>query len=228
MHQYLSEGILFRFREFHKYGKKFFWRVAAYSIFSLLVLSIFVLIIGIIGDLSGYIINTLKKYSHTISVFFNVFFYLSIMLLVVSAFILWISFTLFGYYGIVHKNLSFWETIKDSKRLIIKYPQCLSRALILFVIYILTGGFILSLGSLFAILPDIGTILAAVYQFLNQFAQIYITMVIFATFFAYYLGLQRTYQEAMQEMNTFSQEAPQPVESPPLEDNSQKPENHNP
>ncbi len=228
IYQYFEKQITFNFKNFHQNGKKYFWRIAFYSIFSVFLFFIFVLVIGLIGDVSNYLIEFLKQYSHTFSVFFSVFFYLTILLFVLFSFILWISVTLLGYYGIIHKELSPFESLKESKKLITNKPQFLMRSFILFIIYLLTGGFIISLSSLFAIIPNIGAVIAAIYQFLTQFVQVYITLIIFATFFAYYLRLEKVSQEAMRECHISSEEAPQQVQVPPVEENPQKSENPNP
>lgn len=228
LYQYLEKGVFFNFREFHAYGKRYFWKVAFYSIFSALLFFIIVLIIGLISDVSQYLIEFLRNYSHTFAVFFNVFFYLTILLFILCSFILWISVTLLGYYGIIHRNLSSIEALKESKKLIANKPQFLGRSFILFIIYLLTGGFIISLGSLFAIIPNIGPIIAAIYQFLTQFLQIYITLIIFATFFAYYLRLENLSQEAIQGYHISSEESSQQAQSPPVEENPQQSENPNP
>lgn len=228
LYQYLDGGLLFNFREFHTYGKRYFWKVAFYSIFSALLFFILVLIIGLISDVSQYLVEFLRNYSHTFAVFFNVFFYLTILLFVLCSFILWISFTLLGYYGIIHRNLSSIEALKESKKLIANKPQFLGRSFILFIIYLLTGGFIISLGSLFAIIPNIGPIIAGIYQFLTQFLQIYITLIIFATFFAYYLRMEKLSQEAIQDYHISSEASSQQFQSPPVEENPQQSENPNP
>lgn len=228
IYQYFEKQTTFNFKNFHQYGKKYFWKIAFYSIFSLLLFLVFVLLIGLIGDISNYIIEYLKQYSHAVSVFFSVFFYLTILLFILFSFILWISITLLGYYGIIHKELSAFESLKESKKLITNKPQFLMRSFILFIIYLLTGGFIISLSSLFAIIPNIGAVMAAVYQFLTQFVQVYITLVIFTTFFAYYLRLEKVSQEAMQDYHISSEEVPQQVQAPSVEENPRKSENPNP
>lgn len=225
IHQYLEKEMTFNFKNFHQYGKKYFWKIAFYTIFSALLFFIFVLVIGLMGDISNYVIEFLRQYSHTFSVFFSVFFYLTILLFILFAFILWISITFLGYYGIIHKELSPFESLKESKKLIINKPQFLMRSFILFIIYLLTGGFIISLSSLFAIIPNIGAVVAAIYQFLTQFVQVYITLIIFATFFAYYLRIEKISKESIQDYHISSEEALQQVQSPPQEDLSPPIEN---
>lgn len=225
--QYLERGLIFSLREFHKYGKKYFWKVAILSIFSALLFFGLLLITGIIGNMSNYIIELLRQHSHTFSVFFSVFFYLTILLFVIFSFIVWISLTLIGYFIIVHKNLSAFEALKESKRFILNNPQILLRSFILFIIYLLTGGFVISLGSLFAIIPNVGTILAAIYQFLTQFVQVYLTLVIFATFFAYYLSIEKIFQRAIQDYHTSSEEAQEQAQAPLQQEPPQQSENQN-
>lgn len=227
IYQYFEKQTTFNFKNFHHYGKKYFWKIALYSTFSLLLFLVFVFVIGLLGDISNYIIEYLKQYSHAVSVFFNVFFYLTILLFILFSFILWISITLLGYFGIIHRELSAFESLKESKKLIIGKPQFLMRGFILFIIYLLTGGFIISLSSLFAIIPNIGAVMAAIYQFLTQFVQVYITLIIFATFFAYYLGIEKISQEATQGCHISSEEVPQQVQAPSVEENPRRSENPN-
>jgi len=202
IYQYLSKGLTFNFKEFHQYGKKFFWKVGFYSIFSTLLLIMFTFIYSLISNINNSFIEFLRQYSHSVSVFFSVFMYLTILLAALVTFIVLISFILFGYYGIVGRNLKILETIKESKELILKNPNCIIKAFLLFIIYILTGGFILFLGFPLAIIPKVGTILAALYQFITQFAHIYITMVLFSTFFAYYLHIREIFQGAIEGSDT--------------------------
>jgi len=225
VYQYLERGIIFNLKDFHHYGKKFFWKIGAYSIFSALLFFSFTFILGLISDLSSSFIELLRQYSHSVYIFFSVFFYLTILISALIAFIIWISFTLIGYYGIVAKNLTALQAIKETKKYILLNPNSLFRAFLLFVIYVLTGGFILSIGSIIAIIPTVGALLVAVYQFLTQFAHIYITMVIFTAYFAYYLQTGGDFsQEATQGSDTY-QEVPLPQQVPPQESPPQESQN---
>lgn len=194
MSAYLKNGILFKLKNFHRYGKKFFWRVAIFSIFSASMFSIIALIFVFLGDIISELVEHLSKFSHTISTFFNVFLYLVILMLSLISFLLWITYSLFGLYGIFTKNFYCKETIIETKKIIFLNPHSLGRATLLFVIYILAGGVLLSFGSLLAIIPNIGTILAAVYQFFIQFAHIYISLVVLAAFFSYYIRITEHYE----------------------------------
>lgn len=213
MCQYLQEGKVFNLKNFHKYGKKFFWKTGFFALFSVLIFICLTFIFGFISEISSKIVNFLNHYSHTLSVFFNVFIYLSMLLTGIMVFILWITSTLFGFFGIFIKNLTVRETIKESRKLIISYPQSLGRAALLFVIYILTGGLILSFASLLAIIPHIGTILLAAYQFITQFAHVYISMVVFAAFLSYYIKLDASVSK------------PEPAQFLPLEEAQQQSQN---
>lgn len=215
MYQYLKEGKVFNLKSFHKYGKKFFWKTGFFALFSVLIFICLTFIFGFISEISSKIVNFLNHYSHTLSVFLNVFIYLSILLTGIIAFILWITYTLFGFFGIFIKNLTVGETIKETRKLIISYPQSIGRAALLFVIYILTGGLILSFGSLLAIIPHIGTILVAAYQFITQFAHIYISMVVFAAFLSYYMRLDTFVAKPEPEQALLPEEAQQQSQNPP-------------
>ncbi len=228
LYSFLEKNLIFNFRDFHNYGKKYFWKVAFYSVFSALLFFVFLLTIGLLNDLSQYLLGIFKNYSHSLTVFFSVFFYLSLLLVGFCAFILWISITLIGYYTIVHKNLSSLTAFREAKKLIINKPQFLLRSLVLFIFYLLTGGFIISMSSIFAVIPNLGPILAAIYQFLTQFIQVYITLVIFATFFAFYLRLEKSSQEPFQADNISPEEVLPPVQTHPSEGNPPQSETQNP
>jgi len=224
VYQYLERGIIFNLKDFHHYGKKFFWKIGAYSIFSALLFFIFTFIIGLISDLSSSFIELLRQYSHSVYIFFSVFFYLTILISAIISFIIWISFTFIGYYGIVAKNFTALKAIKETRKYILLNPNSFLRAFLLFTIYVLTGGIILSIGSMLTIIPTVGTLLAAVYQFVTQFAHIYITMVIFTAYFAYYLRTVDFSQEASQSSDSY-QEVSQPEQVPPEEVHPQKSQN---
>ncbi|WP_460176500.1 hypothetical protein [Thermodesulfovibrio hydrogeniphilus] len=191
MNAYLQEGSIFSLKDFSKYGRKFFWKVGLFSLFSGLVFLLCASLLVMLGELNSYFIQIIEQYSHAFSTFINVFIYLVILTASILSFLVWITYTLFGLFGFFVKDFSLKEAIVETKRFIVAYPQSIGRAGLLFVIYILTGGFLLSLGSLFAILPHIGTALAAVYQFFVQFAQIYISLVVLAAFMSYYIRLNK-------------------------------------
>jgi len=224
IYQYLEKGIVFNFKDFHHYGKKLFWKMGAYSVFSAFLFLILTFILGLISDLSSSFIELLRQYSHSVYIFFSVFFYLTMLISALIAFIIWISFTLIGYYGVVAKNLTTLQAIKETKQYIKLNPNSLFRAFLLFTIYVLTGGFILSIGSIIAIIPTVGTLLAAVYQFLTQIAHIYISMVILTSYFAYYLKTGNLYQEATPTSDIY-QEVPQPEQILPQESLPQESQN---
>lgn len=189
MSQFLQKGITFNSKDFNRYGKQFFWKVAFFTIFSVLIFIFLTFVFGFIGEVSSKITAFLNRYSHAVSVFFNVFFYLSILFASILVFILWITYTLFGFYGIFIKNFSVKEAIKETRKILMLYPQSIGRAALLFITYILMFGVILSFVPMLAVIPHIGTFLAAVYQFVTQFAHIYISMVVFASFLSYYLSI---------------------------------------
>lgn len=224
MYSYLSSGELFKIKIFHFFGKNFFWRVSFYSFFSLILLIIISLILGIVSDISTYLVKFIKPHSHSISVFFSVFLYLSILILALALFIFWLSITMLGYYIIIVKNFKATQALKEAKNMIFSNPQCLTRSFLLFVIYLLTGGFILSFSSLLAIIPGLGTFLAAIYHIVTQFAHVYITMVLFASFFSYYLKLTETLQTVSEDSGT-SQSVLEQEQSPHQEDNPQQSQN---
>lgn len=212
MCQYLQDRIVFNFRAFHNYGKKFFWKVAFFALFVGIIFICLTFLFGFINEITSKIVDFLSYYSHALSVFFSVFLYLTILLAGITAFIIWITYTLFGFFGIFIKNLTVKETIKETARLMILYPQSIGRAALLFVVYILTGGIILYFGSLLAIIPHIGTILVAIYQFIIQFAHVYISLVVFAAFLCYYIML-------ISHINSEPEQAPLP------QDNQQQSQN---
>lgn len=216
MSQYLQERKSFNFKDFHRYGKQFFWKIAFFTIFSVVVFIFLTVLFGFISETNSKIVNFIEHYSHTLSVFFNVFLYLIILITGIAVFILWITYTLFGFFGIFIKNLTVRETIKKTGKFIVENPNCLGRAGLLFVIYVLIGGVILSFGSLLAIIPHIGPILLATYQFITQFAHIYITMTVFAAFLSYYLYIYPKVD--VQEQVPLSEENQQQLQSlPPSE-----------
>ncbi len=216
MSMYLKEETVFSFRDFHKYGKRFFWKVGIFSLFAGLIFFLFTSLLFILGELNSYFIQIIEQYSHIFSTFIKVFIYLIIFTTSILSFLAWITYTLFGLFGILLKEFSLKEAILETKRFIFAYPQSLGRAGLLFVIYILTGGFLLSLGSLLAILPHIGTFLAAVYQFFVQFAQIYISLVVLAAFMSYYIRLNK---DILAQEVSVQEQIPQQTEAQPQAQN---------
>ncbi|GAQ94781.1 hypothetical protein TAGGR_1967 [Thermodesulfovibrio aggregans] len=217
MYQFLKENVTFNFKDFHQYGKKYFWKVAFFATFSFLIFICLTLIFGFVSEINSKIVNFLSSFSHSVSVFFNIFIYLSALLVGILAFLIWITFTLFGFFGIFVKNFTVKDTIKETKKLIVLYPQSIGRAALLFLTYILAGGVILSLSSLLAIIPHLGPILVAVYQFITQFANIYISMIVFAAFLSYYIRLV-SHKDSEQEQAPPSEEVQQQHQNlPPSE-----------
>lgn len=195
MSAYLQEGFPFKLRNFHRFGKNYFWKVGLFSIFSALT---FILITGVLlflGEITSEFVELIGKYSHALSTFSSVFIHLTLLILSVLAFLLWITYSLFGFYGFFIKKFSVRETIVRTKDIIMKNPASLGRAGLLFVMYILMGGVLLSIGSLLAIIPHVGTIMAAIYQFFIQFAHIYISLVVLAAFFSYYINFTKEDEE---------------------------------
>lgn len=217
MYQYLKEKITFNLKDFHQYGKRYFWKVGFFAMFSAFIFVCLTLLFGLVSEISSKIVNFLSYWSHAVSLFFNVFIYLSILLAGIIVFLLWITFTLFGFFGIFIKNFTIKETIKETRKLIILYPKSIGMAALLFGIYILAGGVILSFSSLLAIIPHIGAVLVAAYQFIIQFAHIYISMIVFAAFLSYYTKLVY-HKDSEPEQVPPSQEVQQQEQSlPPSE-----------
>lgn len=225
---YLNDGKYFNFKSFHLYGKKFFWKVAKFAIFVGVLFLVLFFLFALISDISAQFINFLERFNHALAVFFNVFLFLGLFLSGIFLFILWITYSLIGFYGIYFKEASAIETIKEAKRFIYNHSSSVGRAALLFVVYILMGGAILSLGSLIAIIPHVGPILAAVYQFITQLAHIYITLLIFSAFFAYYLRIEKQSQPPIESTDTFSQEAPVQEQAPQVQGPAAEPQNQNP
>lgn len=224
MFDFLSRGEIFRFSNFHSHGKKHFWKVFIFTPVSIILLVLTSLILGLLSDLSAYFVKFIKPLGHSISVFFSVFLYLSIMIIGLSLFISWITLSLFGYFSMVTKDMRVMQAFREAKGIIFSKPNTLVRALLLFVIYLLTGGFILSLSSLFALIPSLGAFLVAIYHIVTQFAHVYITMVLIASFFSYYLKLTEVSQEATPRSDT-SKEVSEQDQPPPQEEAPQRPEN---
>jgi hypothetical protein len=190
--EYLKAGSIFSIKKFHEYGKKFTIKVLFFSIYVAIIFFITSIIFAFISEIAFNLIEVIKQHSYFMSVFFNVFFYLSFLVAGFIIFLLWISYTLVGFFGIYIKNLTIGQTIKNAKNFLIQHPQAIGRVALLFVIYILMGGFILSLGSLLAIIPNIGPVVAAAYQIVTQIAHVYISMVVFTAFLSYYIKIEET------------------------------------
>ncbi len=224
MNSFMQSGELFRLKNFHLYGKKYFWKTGLFSAFAAMIFLLLGLIFVLIGEFTYSLVEFMENYSHALATFLNVFFYLSILLLSLISFLLWITYTLFGCYGIFVKNYSLKEAIVEAKRTILNHPQSIGRAGLLFVTYILTGGVLLSIGSLLAIIPHVGALLAVVYQFLIQFAHIYISLVVVAAFLSYYIHMDRE----LNQKNISDEEVPQPAQSPHQEESLPEAENSPP
>lgn len=223
--EYLKEGSIFSIRSFHKYGKKFTIRVLFFAIFVAIVFLFLSVIFAFINEITSNLVEIIKRYNYTISIFFNVFFYLSFLLAGFLAFLLWISYTLLGFFSIYIKNFTVTEAIKNAKHFLIKHPQTIGRTALLFVIYILVGGFILSLSSLLAIIPTIGTFLVAIYQIITQIAHVYISMVIFAAFLSYYMKVEESFQISTPAFDTSQEGVAEQEQIPPVKEVPQESEN---
>lgn len=215
MCDYLKKGTLFSLRNFHKYGKNFFWKVSFFGLFSAIIFICLTFLFGFISEVTSKIVNFISQYNHTLSLFFNVFIYLSMLLVGIFAFIVWITYTLFGFFGMFIKNLTVTETIRETKKLIFSHPKSIARASLLCIIYILAGGVILSFGSLLAIIPHIGTVLVAAYQFITQFAHVYISMIVFAAFLSYYINLDTSVVKSEQDQVLAVEDSQQQTQNPP-------------
>lgn len=224
--EYLKESSIFSIKKFHEYGKKFAIKVLFFSIYVVVIFFIISIIFAFIGEMVSNLIEVIKKYSYFMSVFFNVFFYLSFLVAGFVVFLLWISYTLVGFFGIYIKNLTVGQTIKNAKIFLVQHPQTIGRSALLFIIYILMGGFILSLGSLLAIIPNIGPVLAAVYQIVTQIAHVYISLVVFTAFLSYYIKIEETLKpERVIEGSDTSEEVPEQEQTPLQEETPQQSQN---
>ncbi|MEN2985124.1 MAG: hypothetical protein ABDH16_00435 [Thermodesulfovibrionaceae bacterium] len=187
MYMFLDKNINFKWKNFHRIAKSYFWKVAVSAVYYGVIFIILTIVFTIIREVTITFINSIEKFSHFLSVFLSVFIYLSLFLSGIFVFLIWITYTFFGFFGIFVKKLTVKEAIKESKTLIKKNPKSIGMAALLFAIYILMGGVILFFTSLLAIIPHVGAILVAIYQLLTQFAHVYISLVVFAAFFVYYL-----------------------------------------
>lgn len=198
MHDFLTKGELFSLSKFNLYGRRYSLRILMLTPISVSLLVLISLFISFISDLSNYFVSLIKPFSHFLSVFLSVFLYLCIMIVGLSLFLIWISLTLFSFFGVVSRDFRTFEALKEAKSIVFSNPNIPLKALLLFVIYLLTGGFILSLGSLFAVIPNLGAVIAALYHIITQFAHLYITTLLVASFFSYYLMVTKPSQVATQ------------------------------
>lgn len=203
IYMFLDKNIAFKWRNFHRMGKNNFWKVAVLAVYYGLIFIGLTVIFTIFREVGERIVEIVEKFSHFVSVFLGVFIYLSLLLCGLFAFLIWIVYCLCGFFGVFVKKLKVKEAIKESKEFLKKNPRSIGMAALLFTVYILMGGVILFLASLLAVIPQIGTILVAIYQLVTQFAHVYISMIVFVAFFVYYL---RTFQSQLEEIKKASSE----------------------
>jgi hypothetical protein len=178
--------VKFGIKAFFEEGKSLFMRVV---FFSGMVSSIFIVlafILGIMGGIASSIIETAKTYEAALALFLGVFFSLIFIAAGLLLIIVTLSIAIYGIAHIAFNKTKPFIALKETAQYLYEHPSAVLFYGILISGYIITGFFVILIGSPFTLIPIIGPILTLPYQLVTYAVQSYISLVMFASVFHYY------------------------------------------
>ncbi|MBZ0156816.1 MAG: hypothetical protein K8I29_11490 [Alphaproteobacteria bacterium] len=176
----------FSFKEFFVEGKRLFFPVLVYSSLIGLIFITLAFILGILAGGASSIIELARSQEATLGLFFGVFFFLVLLSIGFFLILVTLSGTVYGIACMTFTHSSPWAALKSTMRYIFSVPSSLILYALLFIGYMVTGFFVILVGSPLTLIPLIGPILSLPYQVVTYFIQGYISLIMLASLFLYY------------------------------------------
>jgi len=177
-----------------KYTMRFFWSEAKRLFFPVFIFSnmagfgfaVLAMVMGILSASAQKIISIAETQEATLAVFLSIFFFLVLLSVGLFLFFLTIEMTFYGCGYLVFNRPRPFKAFRHIARYLYKTPSAHVLLGILTLGYLVAGSLVVTITSLLALVPMVGTALAMPFQFLSQAAHGYVSLVILASIFLFY------------------------------------------
>jgi len=177
-----------------KFTMKFFWSEAKRLFFPVFIFSnmagfgfaVLAMVMGILSASAQKIISIAETQEATLAVFLSIFFFLVLLSVGLFLFFLTIEMTFYGCGYLVFNRPRPFKAFRHIAGYLYRTPSAHVLLGILSLSYLIAGSVVVTITSLLALVPMVGTALAMPFQFLSQAAHGYVSLVILASIFLFY------------------------------------------
>ncbi len=218
----------FYFRSFFKEGRDNFSPIMGFSIIVALLFLCVAFVFGLCGGVASNIIDSAKTQEETLALFLSIFFILLLLSFGLTVIFVTLSLTFYGIAQVVFLKLGAIKSLLATMRFLTRHPTAVVFYILVTALYLLAGFVMLLISSPFTLIPIIGTILAFPLQIVNYLLQSYMSLIMIASMFHLFYGLQSQPAHSIEETDTSAEPISEPEPIPhqtdsPEGDESQRP-----
>ncbi len=205
-----------------RFNMKFFWSEARRLFFPVFIFSnvigfcfaILAMVMGILSESARQIIAIAETQEATLAVFLSIFFFLTLLSVGLFLFFATIEMTFYGCGYLVFSRPRPFRAVRLVASYLYRTPSAHLLMAILAVGYLAAGSVAVTVTSLLAMIPSIGTALAMPFQFVSQAVHAYVCLIILASLFLHYYrtGYLPSLPEPRTEGKDAADTSPQPAD----------------
>ncbi len=182
----ILSGQSFSMRFFWAEARRLFFPVFAFSNVVGFGFAIIALVMGILSESARQIIAVAETQEATLAVFLSIFFFLTLLSIGLFLFFATIEMTFYGCGYLVFNRPRPFRALRQAADYLYRTPSAHLLMCILAVGYLTAGSLVVTITSILAMMPLVGTALAMPFQILSQAAHGYVSLVILASLFLHY------------------------------------------
>jgi hypothetical protein len=177
-----------------KFSMRFFWSEAKRLFFPVFIFSniagfgfaVLAMIMGLLSESARKIISVAETQEATLAVFLSIFFFLVLLSVGLLLFFVTIEMTFYGCGYLVFNRPRPFKAFRQIAGYLYRTHSAHVLLGILVLGYLVAGSLVVTITSLLALIPMVGTALAMPFQLLSQAAHGYVSLVILASIFLSY------------------------------------------
>ncbi len=199
-------------------GRRLFFPVL---IFSTIIGAVFItlaFVLGILGGGASTIIDMAKAQEATLGLFLGVFFSLVLLSAGFILILITLSVTIYGVADMVFNGSKPLTALKETVRYLYAKPAAIGFYSVLLLGYMLAGFIVILVGTPFALIPIVGSLLAIPYQFVTYVIQGYISLIMLSSIFHYYYSTGYAAIHPQSTGDSGTSQAPESGQAPPPEE----------
>ncbi|HEX8948545.1 MAG TPA: hypothetical protein VF790_06260 [Dissulfurispiraceae bacterium] len=199
-------------------GKRLFVPVLAFSSIVGAAFLILAFILGLLGGGASTIIDMARAQEAALGLFLGFFFSLVLLSAGLALILITLSVTIYGIAYMVFNRAKPLESLKETARYLYERPSGVGFYSVLLAGYMVIGFIVILVGTPFALIPIIGSLLSIPYQLATYVIQGYVSLIMLASVFHYYYrtGYLPSHPQSTEETDISGQieegQAPPPEE----------------
>jgi len=210
-----SEITKFSLKTFFSEGRRLFLPLSMFSSIIGIIFLFIAFFLGILVGAASTIIDVARSYEATFGLFISFFCSLVLMSVGIALILLTLSAAIYGVAHLVFEQSRSVTALKETVKYLYSKPAAIGFYTVVLLGYTVMGFIVILIGVPLTLVPVIGPLLSLPYQLVTYMFQGYLSLVMLASVFHYYQGVQSAASRPATEAADISQHTEDAPAPPP-------------